>query len=358
MRYGISCFLLFGITVIAHCQSLTEQSLGLAAERGFIFAHSQDVQNTAGANPIGIQLSWNKQWLDEETYKVCGCFPRTGWVLQYVDYDNSILGRSLHIAPYIEPYWGYRNKLSGSIKAIAGLAYLTNPYHPESNPANQSYSLPVSGFVALGFGLHYRVNPSMKVHVYALYNHISNGGIKDPNKGINWPTLQIGFDYAFKPIEVPTYERGTYDRSTADKYWDLSGYWSSKTAKAGEKNRWQIWGVHAKRGWQIASINDLTVGAEVWYDFSLQERLRRQGKSGVSPLRVGLLGGHSFRMGRFDFSQQLGVYVYNPSGFFPAIYQRYGLLYRVHHNWWAGVNVLAHGHVANFLDFRLAHRLH
>lgn len=358
MRDVIGCLFFLFATIATKGQTLSERSLGFAAERGFIFAHSQDVQNTSGANPIGIQLSWNKQWLDEATWNICGCFPRTGWVLQYVDYDNSILGRSLHIAPYIEPYWGYGNKLSASIKAIAGLSYLTNPYHPEQNPANQSYSLPVSGYVALGFGLHYRVNPTIQLHAYGLYNHISNGGIKDPNKGINWPTFQLGMDYTLAPVAVPTYKRTTFDKKQADRYWEIGGYWSSRTVKAGEKNRWHIWGVQAKRGWQVASINDLTVGAELWYDYSLKERMRRQGEFDVSPLRAGVLGGHAFRMGRFDFSQQIGVYVYNPSGFFPAIYQRYGLLYRFSQQWYAGVNVLAHGHVANFLDFRLAHRLH
>jgi hypothetical protein len=36
----------------------------------------------------------------------------------------------------------------------------------------------------------------------AQYNHISNGGIKEPNKGLNYPTVAGGFHYY---LEAPSF---------------------------------------------------------------------------------------------------------------------------------------------------------
>ena len=39
------------------------------------------------------------------------------------------------------------------------------------------------------------------------YNHISNGGLKQPNKGINYPTLALGLDYIPNPILIQNREK-------------------------------------------------------------------------------------------------------------------------------------------------------
>lgn len=334
-----------------------ERSIGVSIHKGFIFAHSKDVENTAGSYPIGIQLEYNKQLLDEKTWEMCNCYPRTGYFLQYFNYDNAVLGSSIHTGTYIEPYWGYRNRVGLSLKGMAGLGWLSNPYHPAKNPVNQSYSLPVSAYVALGLGLHLRLTNQLQVNAYANYNHISNGGIKDPNKGINWPTASLGLVYVLKPITIPQRIRKPFDAASAMRKWEAYTFWSSRTAQLGEKKRWQIWGIGTQYTRQVAKVSALTAGAEIWYDYSLQERLRRDVSNASSSIRSGVMAGHVFLMGRFFLSQQMGLYVFNPSGYFPLLYQRYGLQYTFNNKWSAGANVLVHGHVANFVDFRVVYQL-
>jgi hypothetical protein len=126
---------------------------------------------------------------------------------------------------------------------------------------------------------------------------------------------------------------------------------------AGEKSRWNIFGFATQYTKQIARINALSIGSELWFDHSLQERLRRDTTNDKSSWRSGMLLGHTFLMGKISFSQQIGIYTYNPTGYFPLLYQRYGMLYQFNKTWSGGLNVLVHGHVANFLDFRLAYML-
>lgn len=357
MRFGF-IVLIFFCTYLQAQVATTERSLfsvGLSAHRGFIFAHSQDVQNTAGSYPWGIQLDLNWHKRNQKTWDECYCYPRTGFQIQYFNYDNAILGQSVHVNAYIEPYFNFRQRFQLSLKGMAGAAYLTNPFHPQRNPTNMSYSLPVSGFVALALGAHARMSNRMMIHAYANYNHISNGGIKDPNKGINWPTVSLGFDYALEDIQFPQREK-TNNKNFKHKplRYDVGTYISSKTVKAGEKARWPIYGFFASASKQVSMINALSAGTEIWADHALEERLKRD-LSDDSYIRSGVYIGNEFLMGRFILSQHIGLYLYSPTTYFDALYQRYGLLYRATKHSGVGVNVLAHRQVANFLDFRYAY---
>jgi hypothetical protein len=69
--------------------------------------------------------------------------------------------------------------------------------------------------------------------------------------------------------------------------------------------------------------------------------------------KVSVALGNEFLLGKFLFSQQLGIYVYKPYKAGADLYQRYGLVYRITRWLSFGINLKAHGRKANFLDFRL-----
>ena len=68
--------------------------------------------------------------------------------------------------------------------------------------------------------------------------------------------------------------------------------------------------------------------------------------------------GHEFLIGNLIFSQQFGVYLFRSYSEGADVYQRYGLNYNFT-SWLAlGVNLKAHGNVAQLVDFRAAFSLH
>jgi hypothetical protein len=69
-------------------------------------------------------------------------------------------------------------------------------------------------------------------------------------------------------------------------------------------------------------------------------------------LMAGLFAGNDFLLGRFVFGQQFGVYLYNPVGDTPDVFQRYYLEFMINNWLMSGMGMKAHGHVADFLDFR------
>jgi len=100
----------------------------------------------------------------------------------------------------------------------------------------------------------------------------------------------------------------------------------------------------------------LNIGTEAYWDGSLAERLRQANESGDA-FRWAMLGGHQFVLGKFRFSQQLGVYLYNNNPFFHWWYHRWGFTYSPNGSWAVGFNLKAHKQVANFLDLRFIFKL-
>ena len=332
-------------------------SIGLGIQHGFIFAHSRAVQNTKGANPTGIELSFGWQRNDTETWNLCNCFPKKGLLLFYYDYDVRILGKSFGAAYFLEPVYKVGNKTFFSFRGIAGLAWLTNPFDSIHNLTNQSYSSAIGGYLLLGIGLSYIINTQWWLNTTINYQHISNGGLRQPNKGINWPTAGISVIYQKNPR--PYYKAPHSKEKFWKDYplrWDIGIFGIAKrgTDENGNSHRMPLIGGTIQAGKQVGRINMLTFGAELYGDRSLSMQLKRDSIN-ASDLRAGLLIGHEFLLGKFSFSQRLGVYIFNQTPYYDQIYHRWGIHYFMNKHLGIGMQLKAHKHVADFVDLRITY---
>lgn len=332
-------------------------SLGLGMQYGFIFAHSVDVQNTSGARPIGIETIFSWQRNDSAIFALCHCYPRQGLLLSFYDYDVGLLGKSATAAYFLEPTYKISKRLLFSMKGAAGLSYLNNPFDSIDNPGNQSYSTNVSAHLLLGVGVWIKLSENWWLNPSVNYQHISNGGIRQPNKGINWPTAGISINY--QPNSRPLYTGS----QTNEKYWknystryDITLLTSMSRGynQAGNRQRYLAGGIALQVGRQVGKLSLLSLGAELYYDDKLQYRLRKE-ELDASPVKAGLLLGHEFLLGRFQFSQRLGVYVFDQTPYYDRLFHRWGIQYRVNRHFSTGINLLAHRQVAEFVDLRLSY---
>lgn len=329
-------------------------SVGTGFQRGFIFAHSPAVENTKGANPTGIELNFSWQRNDASIWNLCNCFPRTGLALAYYDYDTHILGSSFTAGYFLEPAYRLGEDVFFSFKVIAGLSYLTNPHDSLDNPGNQSYSTALSGYLSFGLGIWIRLNDHWWINGSINYQHESNGGLRQPNKGINWPTAGIAVSY--RPHPAPYYTgirtkgRHREDYSTR---WDISMFSIAKRAidENGKSRRLPIFGLGLQGSKQIGGIHALTAGTELFADLALRAQLK-QDSIKASHVRAGLLFGHEFLLGKFLFSQRIGISLFDQTPYFDKIYHRWGLHYRINEHLGTGINLQAHRHVADFIDVR------
>jgi len=327
---------------------------GLRQHYGFIFRHSEALRNTTVTTyPWGLEADFSSLLTDKKSWSYCSCFPRTGLTFGYINFNSpGLLGYALPLIGYIEPFLSYHNTFSMYIRFGAGLAYMSNPYDSINNPDNLFYSTHISFPVILGVGLNYRLNKHWNFRLAGSFNHISNGGIKNPNKGINYPTLKLGADYTFNPYPLPKgYTADPYISHAKWRYMIALGG-SAKPTNKGKDKRYPVYVLSALISRQVGKISSISAGAEFMDDRSLEQLLDNKDID-HDHKRTALLIGHEMLIGRFIFSQRLGIYFYAPHEAHDPVYQRYGLTFNFSENIYAGVNLKAHRHIADLLDIRI-----
>ncbi|TAE66715.1 MAG: acyloxyacyl hydrolase [Bacteroidetes bacterium] len=354
-RYFFIYFFFLSFLLKAQEDSLRKNifKIGTQFHYGSIFAHSEAVENTSGSRPFAFQADFIWQKISKKVWENCNCYPKTGFSLAYNNYNNQYLGQSFNFAYFLEPYFKLNARFNLSFRTSFGGAWLSNPYDVQTNPNNQSYSLPLSVYLAVGIGSHFKINSAWSIGLYGNYQHISNGGVKEPNKGINWVTSSLSVVYTPKPTELPVRERNVFSKKNAKLEKEIFIWASNKEAKIGDKKRFFIFGTSFQIHKQVSRLSALSLGTEIYYDGSLVERLRQDNENG-NGWRSGLLAGHQFILGKFRFTQQIGVYVYQNNPYFDAWYHRWAILYYPNQKWGMGISLKAHRHIANFFDVRIS----
>jgi len=337
-----------------YCQSLN--SLSFNGNYGFIFAHSKDVENTSGSRPIGFSVEYSKLKFDSISYNYARCYPKTGFGLTYFNFDNRVLGHSLSANYFLEPSFALSRQTMFAPRGCVGLSFLTDPYHPVKNPNNNSYSLPVSVYLQVGLTINHKLSNRLGFNMSANYLHISNGGIKDPNKGINWMTCRIGLNYQINSIEFKKQCYVSNAKSHQINRAEFGLYSSSKIVAKGEKKRFFVPGVFIGYHIQINNLHSVGSVVDVHFDYSLAEKQSRINE----PLHYhfgSFAINHSFLLGRFNFWQQAGYYFIEPDERYTKWYHRWGLEYQLTKNISLGGSVKAHLQVAHFADLRLSYHI-
>ncbi|WP_019038207.1 acyloxyacyl hydrolase [Psychroflexus tropicus] len=334
----------------------TKTSLGVNFDYGYILKHSENLRAFDDAFPIGIGLEWGKMLLSKSAWEFCNCIPKVGAEIAFWRWDNpEILGNGLLAMGFVEPYFRTHKRLNLKFRAGLGGAYLSNPYDVENNPDNLSYSTDLSFAIMVGMGLNYRLTEQLDVGMLIKYNHTSNGGVKSPNKGLNFPSLNLSLNKSLEAVEYPDFQKIENRQPPETKSRISLAYFSSwNDIDLEQQETFYVFGVSGQYSRWIGKRSALSLGTELILDYARRENIRLNGLDNNFIQAAGLLG-HEFWLGKVTFSQQFGIYYYKDFNVRNDIYQRYGITYNFTKHLFAGVNLKAHGHVADFFDLRIGY---
>ncbi|WP_234734644.1 acyloxyacyl hydrolase [Tellurirhabdus bombi] len=331
--------------------------LGAKIHSGFIIPHSSELRSISGSKPIGFELTYSRMALSRRAWERCNCFARVGAYVNYYNFnDPVVLGQTVGAGGYFEPLISYRSRLYFSARITAGFTYLTRIYDSQTNPENVFFSLPVSALVGLGASAHYRLNNNLHFVLSGNYNHISNGGIRKPNKGMNFPTLSVGLEYHPQPTTFPAYQNQM--RRKPDRRWTYRAvaFGAIKVMEATDRHPElprTLLGSTLTAGYRLNSFHALSGGFDLIADGSVRETIRRDSLT-TSSGQLALLAGYELWQGRYTFAVHMGWNLLHPGKpYSDVIYQRYQLLYRFTDQLVAGVGLKANKQVAEGFDVRL-----
>ena len=332
---------------------------GVKGHLGFIIPHDQALREVSASRPWGVNLEGGKVLKSARAWATCNCFSKVGLSAYYFNYRNpQELGSSSSLVLFGEPYLSFNTQTFLTLRGGIGVSYLSRVYDSSTNPRNLFFSAPLSFIGSVNVTLNHLVHKTFVLQLSASYNHISNGGVREPNKGMNFPTVSLGVEHHLKALEFPMYARqpGLLQQPWR-RYLYLSG--SRQVVKADSlrpTTRHPYLGLEGGVMRAVSNINALSVGIELYYDGAQTERVRRS-LSDNTPFVASLTLGHALVFGRFSFTQQLAYEAVRPAdNTQKAFFQRYTVYYQLGRWLSAGTSMKVHGHVADLMDVRVGVR--
>lgn len=327
----------------------TTWTLGLQGHYGFIIPHSRELIDVSQTHPRGIQVDWSRIRHTTKAWNACNCYSRNGIILGYFDFNNpQVLGRSFSASLFAEPVLTH-GKVNLSLRTGFGITYLTNVYHAEENPSNLFFSSPISGLLMVQLNGRFPITESWTIRAGASYHHISNGGFRKPNKGMNFPMMGMGIERVFNPMPFQVRSKSNAFSKSVHFYTGLFTNTRSVEVLGAETGQRKLMvGMQVGAYRRFTHLNAVGLATEFSYDNSI-----RLSTPAYNPGVFSTLMRHHLLFGKFDFSQALGIYLYRDYPSDHRVFQRYAIDYAIMHPFRIGFSLKAHRHIAEQMDIRI-----
>lgn len=277
--------------------------------------------------PYGLELNLGKLHTSYNSWKIYRSYNIAGIQAAYYNYKSPrIIGSSYVVSAYTEPILLNRRKTVLSMRAGGGLSYQTKIYNPVTDSLNKFVSARVSFIFYLSARFNYRFTPNTLLTFSGNFNHISNGAIRIPNMGLNFPTFSIGFEYfpeKFPPLDHAY--RYTEDAGTRCNYivLQLLGGFRYVDGKATG-----IYGLSSRYTHQFNSWFSLNGGVELVMDGGVRKTIEKENVN-ADYKRFAATAGFDFFLGKFTATEYLGFYLYSPMKAKDPVYQKFELTYKI-----------------------------
>ena len=374
MKQKIAIVLLlifYGVNVFSQLKDVYQRSaprqtvFAIKADYGTVVIHTKAIEAMRGARPTGFGFEISKQAKDSATYQLCSSYPRVGLQFQYFNYGTPILGNSGKISYFIQPVYRINNYLHFFFRASIGLSYSDNPFNPNSpiDTLNQSYSIRFNPYLQVSSGWGLRLSSKLSMEVNSAFNHISNGNINRPNRGLNWLTGSIALLYTPNGSSLPRYHR------IKNKFWKglpidyrLGMLYVGKQDYAGHTMgyaRTFAAGGFIEASKQIGGIHAIVAGIQVYHN-NLQVDPPAEDvpnwKNKHTSVLAGLYVGHEFLLGKVIISQVVGRYISQHPVFYNNYFHQHSFRYVLNRHWQPGFAFRAHADEADFISINLLYK--
>ncbi|MCW3786114.1 acyloxyacyl hydrolase [Plebeiibacterium sediminum] len=309
--------------------------------------HTEKLQYFNGVNPYGFDIDVGKWLLASQIKERYGIYSKWGMQISYANFNHKDLGYTVNSVMFIEPLIKARGKLRVSLKTGAGVGYVSNPYHKTDNPFNKAYStkfvFPMQG----SLNAYYFINKQFAIRASGSFRHVSNGGVKQPNLGVNYIAYGLGVEYILQKYNVNPVNTIKANKEKEKRTVILLGYSQKRDTLA--IGAVHIFNIILNRSFQISRNTAIVLGGLVEYQH-IQDAEVINERLGIGPVI-----GNEFFIGDIRFGQQLGIYILKRNDAPTLLFQNYYLRYLLKQNWVIGADLKVHGIDADYLLFQLGY---
>lgn len=287
--------------------------------------------------------------------------PTFGFGFFYSDLKNkTILGQAYALyMNYGQSIFKYK-QTGLQFSMSGGVAYLNKIFDPINNPYNIAVSSHLNAYLNPSLDFYYK-NKALKFSTGLALTHLSNGGFKKPNSGLNHVGIHFGLS-----AQISKHKK-TADKAIVDtvKYLKSSIFTVitsyGKRQKSINGNIYSVVSIMFDYIYRPKIRYGYGIGADMFYDFAIADVSPIDTILGTSKRTAFYNGLHLTWVGyygNFYSSLQFGFYVYGSPDYSEKTYMRIAFRYSLNPKFDVGIGLKTYFGVAHFSELGLGYSIH
>ncbi|HAW58173.1 MAG TPA: hypothetical protein DCX03_04025 [Bacteroidales bacterium] len=326
---------------------------------GFILPHHPEMKVFTNHHITGLEVSFLKSSNGEKEWQRTFNYPVMGLSYFYSQLGNTgILGSVHAIYPCIDfPLISSRSTLL-ALRLGAGLGWFTKTFHRIDNYKNVAIGSHLNAALCSELSVQFGLSSYLSLKMGASFIHFSNGAVKVPNYGINFPALHIGFEGTFKKIPIiPVVHQAQSVNFQPHIRIALSGAIKEIFPVGGQQ--YNVLNLSLNGITPVSRYFISGLGMDITWDQSDKELLARQGvyisnEAEIINYGVNLFGG--LRIGKLDLCLHAGTYIYRKEKSDNIIYDKIVASYTIFENWQLYLTLKTHFAKADYFAAGLGYQ--
>ncbi|MBS1777283.1 MAG: acyloxyacyl hydrolase [Bacteroidetes bacterium] len=282
---------------------------------GKIFKHTKNFKAPLPTLATAVELNYIVQTNGRKEWQQRRNFPLVGFGFAYTNYGiDSVYGKCFSAYPFIQLPILKGKKFEWTFRAGFGIGYVSKCYQraPVWDTLNNAIGSHLNNYTILCSDIRFHVNKHWDIQAGGNFSHISNGGFRSPNLGVNLYGAHLGFRYF--PVSVnPT--RTFRPLSHLNNRWlfHVRLGFSATEDKEPDGALYPVYIASAYASKRYHNLNKVFVGIDYSYHESIYAFLRNNevapGHERNYSWKSALFVGHEFLFGRIGILMQFGWYV-------------------------------------------------
>ncbi|MBP7821945.1 MAG: acyloxyacyl hydrolase [Saprospiraceae bacterium] len=195
----VGVFSLLAPLIIAQSAFTKGLSLSVNTYYGKVIKHTSKIHFDIHEPSFGTDLSLDFQTYGKKEWQQWRHYPSFGITLLHYNFNNDILGNANAILPHLNISLIKRPKFSTSLEIGSGVAYISKPYNPITNPTNNAIGSHWNNSTVIKLKSDINISSFANLEAGVSLTHFSNGASNLPNFGVNIPAGFVGLSCHFPP---------------------------------------------------------------------------------------------------------------------------------------------------------------
>ncbi len=374
--------ILFVFFAIILCRSQDQDSIkrnpllfSASAEYGSILPTNVQLTYYDNLRYAGYSAQVLKRTTGKKDWEKLFNYPQYGIGVYAFDFlDNKKMGSPFAVYAIYSSKIKEWNKLKWYYSANLGISFNSNPFDYDAAYYNTSVGSKTNMYISLGTGLYYEIGKHFDIGLNLKFNHLSNGAMKIPNKGLNAVAPQ--FSLVYYPERVnPVKDKNISSKIKKYNTWEVSVFGGKKNVFYRGDNRddirlydgfdYSVYGAEAfyMRQYSAKSAYGLGLGVtkDEQYNHTMYVQdsvLYQKKRFSKDHVLLSVIPTYRLMIDRLYINVGLGYYVTKKNRKYDnsALFQRLSLQYQITDRFFASFGINAYDlHVANYLEWKLGY---